>query len=154
MKKKGKIKYVIVSALMLGALTTPIMPVHSVKAETMQDSVEPKGIFTSLSLYMEVGNGQVSSVCKNQLTIFPAEVKVYIELYCSDTYQESYTTMNLVEMIYTPDLNMGSTISATGNINGQTKYWQGRVRYRIDSNAWEARNTGTICVDGNGNIIE
>lgn len=118
------------------------------------EGVETRGIFTSLSLSMDGGNGRVVVTAKNDLTIFPSTVRVIVELYCSDVAQKNYADMTLVAQKSIDDLNMGESISAECSTGGKAKYWQGRMSYRIDNKFWEEKTTGTMKIDADGNFIE
>lgn len=91
---------------------------------------------------------------KNDFTLFPATVIVIVELYSSDTYYESYTQMTLTSRNTIDDLNMGNTIKAEASTGGVQKYWQARMRYKIDNKAWEERVTDSLLYDANGNYIK
>lgn len=118
------------------------------------EEVETRGIFTSLSLSMDGGNGRVVVTAKNDLTIFPSTVRVIVELYCSDVAQKNYADMTLVAQKSIDDLNIGESISAEYLTGGKVKYWQGRMSYRIDNKFWEEKTTGTMKIDADGNFIE
>lgn len=142
-------------------LTTVIVPLQAknvAKAENVtnfmsEEAVEPRGIFTNLSLYLDGGDGTASAIVKNQFTLLPAQVQVYVELYYSNTYQESYENMELAVRKYISDLNMGEKIYATASTNGETRYWMARMRYRLDNNEWQSKTTSTLLLDGNGDLI-
>ena len=121
-------------------------------AESSED-ISTRGLFTSLSLSIDGGNGRVWATVKNDVTLFPATVMVVVELYCSDTYQENYEDMKIVSRADSLDLNMGETIVADGYTNGEDKYWQGRMRYKIDADDWKSKVTGTFHFDGEGELI-
>ncbi len=112
------------------------------------------GIYTSLSISIDGGDGKVRTIVRNDITIFPSTVMVRVELYSSETYQESYTNMTLEQTAGIDDLNMGKTITAEANTNGVKKYWQGRVRYRVDNGAWKDLKTSITLFDANGTLIE
>ena len=42
---------------------------------------------------------------------------------------------------------------AEGYTNGEDKYWQGRMRYKVDEEDWVAKDTGTFHLDENGGLI-
>lgn len=115
--------------------------------------IKPRGIYTALSISLNGGDGSVWTTVRNDLTIFPSTVVVIVELYASDVYYESYLNMELVSVNNTSDLNMGKSISASSSTNGKVKYWQGRMRYKVDSGSWKEKNTGTYKCDGAGNNI-
>ena len=118
------------------------------------EEAETRGIYTSLSLSINGGNGRVVVTAKNELTIFPSTVRVIVELYCSDVEQKNYANMTLVAQKSIDDLNMGESISTEYSTEGKVKYWQGRMSYRIDNKFWEEKTTGTMKIDADGNFIE
>ncbi len=120
--------------------------------ETVEE-ITTRGIYTSLSLSINGGDGKVWATVKNDVTIFPATVMVVVELYCSDVYEENHENMTVVARSASMDLNMGETLVAEGSTNGEDKYWQGRMRYKIDEKSWESKDTGTFHLDENGDLI-
>ena len=144
----------LLTSLIVPATTTLKANAEDITGYSVEESIEARGIFTNLSLYLDGDNGTISAIVKNQFTLLPAQVRVYVELYCSDTYQDSYEKMELVLRNYTADLNMGDTISVTASTNGETKYWLGRINSRMDNNDWQTKTTGCFLFDGNGNLVE
>lgn len=125
-------------------------------SETSIDNMEEittRGLYTSLSLSINGGNGKVWATVKNDITIFPATVYVIVELYSSTVYQEKHEDMTLVAINSTMDLNMGKTIVAEASTGGVQQYWQARMRYKIDNKAWEAKDTGTMLYSAEGKFI-
>ena len=120
--------------------------------ETVEE-ITTRGIYTSLSLSIDGGSGKVWATVKNDITIFPATVMVVVELYSSDEYQENHEDMKIVSRVDSLDLNMGETLVAEGYTNGQDKYWQARMRYKVDADPWKEKDTGTFHFDGEGNLI-
>ena len=112
-----------------------------------------RGIYTSLSLSLNGGESKVWATVKNDLTIFPSDVYVIVELYASSTYQEYYTNMELVSTNYTVDLNMGETIKAEANTGGAQKYWHARMRYKVDNGSWKEETTGTMKYSADGTFL-
>lgn len=112
-----------------------------------------RGIYTSLSISINGGNGKVWTTVKNDVTIFPSTVIVIVELYSSETYQESYQNMTLEQKVQTGDLNLGKTITAKASTGGVQKYWLGRTRYKVDNGAWKEMKTGVCIYDANGNFV-
>lgn len=117
------------------------------------EEITTRGIYTSLSLSIEGGNGKVWATVKNDITLFPSTVMVIVELYCSDVYEENHENMKVVSRVASLDLNMGETLVAEGSTNGEEKYWQGRMRYKVDEGDWEAKDTGTYHYGPNGEFI-
>ena len=115
-----------------------------------EDVAMPYGLFTSLTLSIDGGDGYVWATAKNSFTLFPATVRVILELYSSETYQESYTAMNLESRVEINDLNIGKSIIAKAAINGVQRYWKGRMYYKIDSKDWQEQVTRTWLYDVNG----
>lgn len=114
------------------------------------DEIEPKGLFTSLSISIKGENSRIKVTVKNDITIFSSTVYVIVELYCSLEYHEKHEDMTLVAINSTMDLDMGQTIVAEAPTGGVEQYWQGRMRYKIDNKAWEERNTGTVKYSATG----
>lgn len=112
-----------------------------------------RGIYTALSLSINGGNSRIWATVKNDLTLFPSTVFVIVELYSSETYCESYLDMELVSRNSTTDLNMGDTIVAEGMTGGVQKYWQARMRYKRDNDAWKEGNTGTLLYSADGTFL-
>ena len=129
------------------------IPDVSQTVDAAEEEISTRGIFTSLSLSINGGNGKVWTTVKNDVTIFPSTVLVIVELYCSDDYQEKYENMTLVQRKSTEDLNMGDTIVVEGLTGGKQKYWQGRARYKVDNKGWEELNTGTGLYSADGEFL-
>lgn len=117
------------------------------------EDISTRGLFTSLSLSIDGGDGKVWATVRNDITLFPSTVMVIVELYCSDVYEENHENMTIVTRVASMDLNMGETLVADGYTNGEDKYWQGRMRYKVDEKSWETKDTGTFHFDGEGELI-
>lgn len=122
--------------------------------ENYDGQAMPYGAFTSLELKIKGENGFIITTAKNSFTLFPANVKVLLELYSSDTYQESYTNMKLVNSAYIDDLNIGKSITVKSPTNGVQKYWKGRMYYKIDSKDWQEKVTKTLLYNADGVIVK
>lgn len=48
------------------------------------------------------------------------------------------------------DLNMGESIAAEGYTGIVQKYWQARMRYRIDNAGWKFETTVTMLYSADG----
>ncbi len=118
--------------------------------DVFEEDASTRGLFTSLSLGIKGGESKIRVSVKNDFTLFPATVYVIVELYCSLDYQEKHENMKLVAITSTMDLNMGDTIYVEAPTGGVEQYWQGRMRYKIDSKGWEERNTGTVKYSATG----
>ncbi len=145
----------VLSAIAIGVGKTEIAYAaeHSHNEEVVGQGASTRGIYTSLSLSLNGGNGKVWATVKNDLTIFPSNVYVIVELYSSVTYQESYTNMDLVASNSTVDLNMGQTIKAESNTEGLQRYWHGRMRYKVDNGSWKEEVTGTLLYSADGTFL-
>lgn len=126
----------------------------AMEAIRAEGDCEPLGIYTSLSVSLNHGDGQVWATANNSFTLFPATVRVYVQLYSSDSYRESYTEMTLVSQEYTEDLNMGDSISAYASTNGVQKYWLARIYYKVDDKSWTSKVTEVKLIDGDGNEVD
>ena len=105
---------------------------------------------TKLMLYSWGEDGQIWAQVKNQFTLFPSVIIVYVELYSSTTYQESYTAMELEGREYIADLNMGETIEVSASTGGEQKYWMARARYKFDDRDWVEKTTDALLYSAAG----
>ena len=154
MSKKKTYLTLLVCTLFSFVFLFGFISVPTQKANAEEAEIEPLGIYTKMSLSINGGNGQVWATAKNEFTLFPSIVQVFVEIYYSYDYQESYTTMTLAERNYIYDLDQGEILQAIGNTNGQKLYWQGRLRYKADSAEWREMNTSTFLCDGDGNNLK
>ena len=142
------------SIICFGSITsayaeTVVVESSEIKANGDEEAA-PYGLFTNLTLSIDGGNGQVWATAKNKFTMFSSSIPVVVEIYSSDTYQESYTNMTLESRNYINNLKMGQTVTATASTNGQQKYWKGRMYFNIDNKGWDEEVTSTWLCDANG----
>ncbi len=125
------------------------------KAETtnQNEEVETRGIYTSLDLKIDGRNGEVWATVKNKFTLFPSTVYVIVQLYSSETYQDSWQNMTLVCQNSITDLDQGNSITTSASTNGEQKYWKARAYYKIDNKAWQEKTTETWLMNGDGIIV-
>lgn len=159
MTKIKKIVSVLLISVFLLALT--LFSVNNktyVKADTdlptdetdTESGIELYGLFTSLTLSIDGGDGEIWANVHNDITIFPATIYVIVQLYSSDTYQESYQNMKLISANSTKDLNMGETLTTKVSTNGEQKYWKARMYYRMDAKDWVEKVTKTLLFSADG----
>lgn len=127
------------------------LPVGCTNRISLSDS--KKGFFINLIFSIKGDNGTVIAKVSNNLAILPSKVEVYVYLYSCYIYKKSYTEMVLVQQDYISDLNMGKSISVSASTNGEQKYWQARVRYKVDKKSWKEESTKTYLFDSNGVLI-
>lgn len=159
-KTKVKIIFSIFLAMVFGGLIF-LSTRTALASESCEDanniseseSVQPRGLFTSLSISINGGDGKVWVTVKNDLTVLPSKVYVVVQLFSSETYLEDYNDMVLTASNSTLDLNMGESIVAEASTESKQKYWIGRMRYRVDVGAWKEKTVGPAIYDGNGNFI-
>lgn len=101
-----------------------------------------RGWFVTVNISINGDENTVWTTAKHEFSIFSSTVIVYLYLYCSDTYQESYTNMTLVSSNYSSNLTLGNSITASGSTGGVPKYWLGRMYYKIDNGNWQESVTG------------
>lgn len=116
-------------------------------------SVSTKGMYTSMALLIDGGDGKIWATAKNDLTIFPSTVMVIVELYTSHVYQDLYTNMELVARNTTADLNMGETLVVEASTGGEQKYWHGCIKYKVDDKPWKELSSGTLSFSANGTFL-
>lgn len=134
----------------------PCLGMNAVTEGTAPYSVaqaEERGLFTSIGLYMEGGNGVIRAWAKNLFTLFPAVVRLDVELYSSETYENTYTKMKLEKRASIADLDQGHILEVTASTNGEQKYWRARVYYNMDQGEWKSQETDTLLYSPEGEVI-
>ena len=114
---------------------------------------EERGEVTHLRIYTQGGNGVITATVENTFTLFPSTIRVYVELYSSETYQESYASMTLEKMNMVADLNMGETLSVSVSTGGEQKYWRARMRYKFDDRDWISQETDSLLYSAQGELL-
>lgn len=112
--------------------------------------ITPYGLYTKFSFSISGNGGRVWFAVKNEFTLFPSTVEVYVYLYKSDTFTENYTDMELAISNYTPDLDQGKRVSAEVSTNGVQCYWKGRAYYRVDNSGWKEYLSETVLFNADG----
>ena len=105
--------------------------------EEVSANVEPRGLYTSLSISLNGGNGKIWATAKNS----------------SYSYCEDYREMTLVSTNTISDLDMGKTLVAEASTNGEEKFWMGRVRYRVDNGDWKDKTVGALRYSASGECL-
>lgn len=114
---------------------------------------QPLGLYTKISIALGSTGTTMWAKAHNDFTLGSSTIQVYVELYSSLTYQESYKDMTLESRRYSGDLNINQTLETTAPINGVQRYWRARVYYKFDKKDWVSLETETCLVDVNGNVI-
>lgn len=130
----------------------PITSAHA-QASDSENIAEPYALFVDVVLSIAGGNGEVWSIAQTRAAIFASGIRVVLELYSSDTYQESYTNMKLEKRVSIDNLRKGETLKASMPTNGEQKYWKGRMYYKADSSDWKYGVTETYLYDANGILV-
>ena len=161
LKKFQKVLGVFCAACMLAASASAMPVAHAQTGlrnecgiSATGEGVEPRGLFVNVSIALDCGNGEVRVTARNDFTLFPATVRVELELYSSDTYCNSYEQMTLVDKKTVDDLNIGESFFVSSSTGGKPKYWCGRMNYKVDKKDWKTSVTGIYQIDGNGNVIK
>lgn len=115
-----------------------------------EGAIAPYGLFTKLNYSLDGNGGRVWFAVKNEFTLFPATVEVYVYLYKSDTFTENYSEMELAISNYTQDLDQGKRVSAEVSTNGVQCYWKGRAYYNIDKGGWKEYLSETVLFNADG----
>ncbi len=123
-------------------------------ADTAEPSAdaEPYGLLTKISLDIGSDGTNVWAEAQNTFTLGKSTVSVYVFIYSSPTYQESYKDMTLENQKYIYDLDMGKSVRTSAPINGVQRFWRARMMYRLDNKDWVSRETISLLVDVNGNL--
>ncbi len=98
-------------------------------------------IITKLDLKVDFEGDKASATVKNTFTLFPAEARVQVYLYYSETEADTYAGMTEVATGSTEDLDQGKSLTASWDTKGRGGYFLGRMRYRIDNREWEEKCT-------------
>ncbi len=128
---------------------------RSVLVESLIEDNEPVSprLFTVLNIKIICENGIVSANVRNDFTFGFSTVEVYVYLYSSSVFTENYNEMKLMAENYTEDLNIFTEINSSC-VKGDDVYWLGRMRYRIDNDAWKDSTTPVYYIDNAGNMRE
>ena len=121
--------------------------------DSRENAPSERGIFVTLSININGGDGQVWTTAKHDFSIFSSTVIIYVSLYCSSTFTLDYQNMDLVATAHSSDLNLGQTLTASASTGGEQMYWIGKMDYKIDEKAWETRVTGPVLCSATGSLI-
>ena len=105
-------------------------------------------IITKLNLNIDFSGDKAVAKVKNTFTLFPATATVYVYLYYSADFTDDYTAMTELANNYTPDLDMGKTLTASASTVNRGGYYLARMRYKIDSREWNESVTDVYYRDG------
>lgn len=163
MKTKFRITSVVLIAIFMCAALVGVAPTMAFamddrSAENIDDIVdyenaEPYALYVSVVVSIDGANGEVWSIAQTRVAIFASSINVVLELYSSDTYQDSYTNMTLEKRVSSSNLKKGETIKAVMPTNGVQKYWRSRMYYKADSGEWKYGETNTWLFDPNGIVV-
>ena len=135
------------------ALCSVGMATASAATDDQLPNAETRGLMTTISIRLSVGNGKVYVQAHNDFTLGPSTIKVYVYLYSSLTYQEDRNQMTLQNSNYIGDLNINQTLETSAEIGGVQRYWRGRVYYQLDKKDWVSKETNTVLIGADGSII-
>lgn len=112
-----------------------------------------RGLIAFIDLGISGKDGRIYADAYNKSTLGLSTIRVYVQLYRSETYQESYENMTFLGQAYDNDLDMFETLTFHAPTDGKTFYWQARMRYRMDNNEWVSVTTGPLLYDGDANLL-
>lgn len=121
--------------------------------ETKNSEVEPTGLITKISIALRSENGNIIAVAKNEFTLFPATISLHVFLYTSTELEENYKNMTEVAHNYIYDLDQFHSLEAGYPINGEQRFWRGRVHFKMDDSDWQELLSDIVLYDANGNFI-
>lgn len=122
-------------------------------AEEENSSLE-RAMGFRVSYQLKGENSNIIGVAKNIFNIYLDDINVYIYLYMSETYEESYVNMILCDWNYSQNLKVGQELYVQHTTGNKQLYWKLRVRYRRDGKDWEEEVSQTYLVDGDGNLLK
>ncbi len=126
--------------------------VASAATDDQSSDVGTRGLMTTITLRLSVGNGKVYVQAHNEFTLGPSTIQVYVYLYSSYTYTENYNQMFIESKNYISDLNINKTLETSSNIGEVARYWRGRVYYQLDKKDWVSKETNTVLIKPDGTV--
>lgn len=149
---------ILLCAALLGVAPLTAFAMEESSAENIDDilsyeNADPFALYVRVAVSIDGGNGEVWSIAQTTTAIFASSIYVVLELYSSDTYQDSYTGMTLEKRVSSSNLRKGETIKAVMPTNGVQKYWRGRMYFKADSGSWKYAETNTWLMDPNGIVV-
>ncbi|MDE6472698.1 MAG: hypothetical protein K2L52_06685 [Clostridia bacterium] len=121
-------------------------------ADTSADA-EPYGLVTKIALDMGTSGTEVFAEAQNVFTLGNSTIQVYVFIYSSPTYQESYKDMTLENQKFIGDLDIHKSVRTSAPINGVQRFWKARMMYKFDNRDWVAKETVALLIDVNGNLV-
>jgi hypothetical protein len=156
-EKKCQIRTTLCLILIVAFLSSVTFCCGGITAEAAVDDepvdVETHGLVTTISIKVGSSDGNVWALAHNDFTLGISTIQVYVELYSSLTFKESYREMTLESKNYIGDLNINKSIETYAPINGIQRYWRGRVYYKMDKKDWVSKETTTYLVGIDGKVI-
>lgn len=143
----------LISALISCIALCSIGSTASAATSNPEPDAETLGILTKITLKIGSSGTNVWARAKNEFTLGMSTIQVYVELYSSLAYQDSYRNMTLESKNYIADLNINKTLETIAPIDGVQRYWRARVCYKFDQKEWAFEETKTYLFDVNGNLI-
>ena len=141
-----------ISVLLLST-NTVVNRVYAEENDGTQQGENDRGLFVTLSINIQGGDGQVFTTAKHDFSIFSSTVNIYVYLYYSTTLTTDYNNMTLAATAHSSDLDFGQTLTATASTGGEQRYWIGRMYYKIDTNDWESKTVGPVLYSASGALI-
>ena len=114
---------------------------------------DPLGLMTKISLQLGSTSTEVWADAHNDFTLGMSTVQVYVFIYSSPTYQESYTEMTLENQKFVSDLDIYQSVRTSAPINGVQRFWKARVMYKLDGKDWVSKETVALLIDVDGNLV-
>lgn len=126
---------------------------QTVAEKEVEGAGGPQRLFANVALSLNGGNGYVWVTAKTHSNLF-SHIRVTVELYCSDTYCQSYMQMKFVGKNTIEHLGLGKSIEYKASTNGKEMYWMGRLVCQIDNNEPETRCTPLCLYSANGDFLQ
>lgn len=141
--------------LVCGGLPVQAAAAHEAVPAAYAADVEadPRGWMANLSIRMGSEGDRIWGQAKNEFTLFPSTIEVYVELYSSTEYPYSFREMELEAEDYTADLNMGDALRVYASTGGEQKYWLARMRYKFDDRNWAEELSPIFVYSADGEFL-
>ncbi|MCI8944640.1 MAG: hypothetical protein HFE33_03100 [Clostridia bacterium] len=154
-KKITVISILLVAVLLFALISTFAFAVaYADTEEDVKEEVQPRGLMCKISISLK-GDKEctMTATAKNEFTLGKSTIRVIVELYSADFYAKDSSEMTLVASNEIADLNIYKSISVSEYTYNKMLFWCARVRFKLDSEPWETKETSVILYDANANKL-
>ena len=154
-KKITVISILLISVLLFALISTFAFSVaYADVEEEEKEEIQPRGLMCKISISLK-GDKEctMTATAKNEFTLGKSTIRVIVELYSADFYAKDSSEMTLVASNEIADLNIYKSISVSEYTYNKMLFWFARVRFKMDREQWDAKETSVILYDANANKL-